>query len=516
MKTYFSLIIFILLIAFCNSSKAQVHKLTYREAYNFNVGDEIYTKIDTSYYNNGILFYQRTNKFIKTKIIDKKTNPNQDTLFYTQITSEFTHNPAFQYIPYMIEGFSFTSNKITTFYITNLDDTIIPLNGYDTIISSSDTTYLNSSHNIDSNLCNKASSNLSKKINDTTIVIEYKSGIGRTINSSYFENSKLIYSTNEKIIGYFKLNDSCGNRLKEVDVPINYVNNSVLTSQLYDISLGDEYCFERKIEGIGNELIKRKVVGIKINSNNEKEIQYQEELFKLYTQNNSINYISKRDIQNTIKQLDTTFISSDNLPFDYNFNIHYSTQNILCNIQTENFLFDETKPNFKCCGGANYAVLPKIITHQYIKGLGFLENIHFSYPIYGGQNSPSFIAMDTMNYRDTAETLLYIKNKFYNCGEMPDIFKRVFKNETENYVNIVPNPVQFGEDVFVYKSSSANISSISFTDELGRFLPTVQKPTYTEKELTFTIPHQYFHIGLNIVSFQFDDGHQEIHKIIVY
>ncbi|MEY2829441.1 MAG: hypothetical protein RIQ33_1299 [Bacteroidota bacterium] len=490
MKIYLTLLVFILLIAFCNSSKAQVHKLTYREAYNFNVGDEIYySYFSTSYdlwYSSGSHSYYD----VKDKVVSKRFNSLQDTIFYTlQLSSS-----SITYSSMAPSVSSFNPSTLYSFFITHLDDTIITLNGKD---STTDHIRIGK-HYIDSTFCNLKISKLSESHFEggyDSICID---GVGCYATSSY-DGGAHINST-FKLEGYFKGNDSCGKRLLSIDNTLNFYYNCIKAKDFFDSELGDEYLIEKKANQSTLNYRYKKLIG-KEYSNSNKSLKLIYEVKQNYpTSNPNCSECYTKDQETFyIPDLDDCYYFHDKSTFNYNLSEFYENSNLLepCSIPTNTFKFDYPFQS------VNYR------KHQYIKGYGYLNEINGDKYV---QTSNGYQIVKA----DTTETLLYIKNKFYNCGEMPDFFIRVFKNETENYVNIVPNPVQFGEDVIGYKSASSNISSISFTDELGRFLPTVLKPTCTEKEVTFTIPHQYFHIGLNIVSFIFYDGHQEIHKIIVY
>jgi hypothetical protein len=146
-----------------------------------------------------------------------------------------------------------------------------------------------------------------------------------------------------------------------------------------------------------------------------------------------------------------------------------------------------------------YSITNEDIYHNYYRGIGFLQTSTF---------------VDN-EFADTTETLLYVKNKFYNCGEMPKFFKDTFQNQTAHYINIIPNPARVGNDVMAYKTQTPELTNISFADELGRFYKTIQIPTCNKQNMTFVIPHQYLHSGINIIAFEFADGHKEVTKLVV-
>jgi hypothetical protein len=492
------------MIAFFNQSKAQVHKLTYREAYNFNVGDEIYYR-DYTYYT---CISNDINILISDKIIDKRNSISNDTFFYTIERWSLKKDHSTFFLPQIQTLFK----EVKSIFYTNLDDTIIKLDGIDSLQN-----WITANHYYDT-ICNKYVSTLTNHHFEHWSDMKCIDGAG-CYSTSNGKCSDGMYNYGTIYLGYKKNGDSCGAINSELKKAINFTKNCISAREIYDVQIGDEYIFERKIEGLPNEIVYRKVAELNYtNDNKSLTIKSVQKTLKSTSINNCSNCLGEKNIVTTIVNLDTCLINNDE-PFNYDIENNYPTSviNQPCVIPLEIYGFNNySKGTNLTCGSYRFYYNA---VHHYIKGVGFLQNKKFTY--YSYDQSPWYnqypkCKVDTTSFRDTTETLLYIKNKFYNCGEMPDIFKRVFKNETESYVNILPNPVQFGVDVIGYKTSAANISSISFTDELGRFLPTVQKPICTEKEITFTIPHQYFHTGLNIVSFQFNDGHQEIHKIIVY
>jgi hypothetical protein len=486
MKANFSLLFFTLIIAFSNSSSAQVHKLTYREAYNFNVGDEIYYTYTTK---TSDLFYHDTKTEItstKKLVVGKKFNAPLDTLFlffksayYSTIKGPFEASTRFDPLSY------------DSMIITNLDDTIIKLNGKDSILDNISI----GSHFVDSILCNKKVSLLNNfhfEGGYDSICIE---GLG-CYKNTYFAGGAYINSI-IKIDGYFKGVDSCGSRGKLIESALNFYNNCITARDFFDIEIGDVYVFKRTIDEHQTELVYRKILSTNLfNNNNNLTYTFEEKKFDNKTNQLCANCVSGELFTHTIHNLNNCYYSEDSRKFNFDVANNYSEikLELLCNIPTYNLMFQ----------GDSYFGFSE--QHQYIKGLGYLNNNKFG----------SYSINNSKKYFDTTETLLYIKNKFYNCGELPAIFSTSAKNETSNYVNIMPNPSAFGSDIIGYKTSSANINSFAFMNELGQLMPSVQKPNCTQSEITFIIPHSYFHIGLNIMSISFDDGHKEIHKIIVY
>ena len=197
-------------------------------------------------------------------------------------------------------------------------------------------------------------------------------------------------------------------------------------------------------------------------------------------------------------------------------NIHNSSQKGVCQIPFEEFDYYYAQPAKGNCR-ANLAI-QKNIKHKFIKGFGYLSEIKFgnSYNPTPWYTVSSFCTVDKTNFKDTIENLIFIKNQFFHCGSVPDFFNKKYQHETAKYINLFPNPATLNSEIIAYKINSHYLQTIDLYDNNGIFKKTLEVPTCNFNEVTFRFTTQYFNIGLNFLKFSFDDGHQEIHKIIVY
>ncbi len=482
-----------------------MHKLTYGETFNFNVGDEIYWTLNNvdcympSYYNQNY-----------KKVISKTYSALHDTIFYQfsniQLIKEQWWGTTWYNTQTVIK---FNSSLV----VTHLNDTIIVLNGTDSTHS-----WRTATHYLDSvNYCNKYVSSLQNHNFEhwsDTLCIE---GLGWFFNASGACGGNSYAEYSEQLSGYKKGTDTCGNMPTQLKLAVDYVANCIAAREMYDAQIGDEYIFERKIEGKPTETIYRQVVALNYYNNNKSlKIDWKEKNMKAATQLDCVECMDETITTMDIANLDTCYIVND-FPFDYDIANHYKeiTSAIPCNISHPQYYFNRQKTSYDTSCSINF-LFSCDVYHDYYKGIGFLKKINYGrvIPIYNYQ--PYTCVPDTTNDRDTIETLLYVKNKFYNCGKVPSIFKTEFKNGTAHYINIMPNPVKGGDDVIAYKTNSAELSKVAFVDEVGRFYSTIQNPVCEKANSIFVIPHQFFHVGLNMIAFEFADGHREITKVVVY
>ncbi len=479
-----------------------MHKLTYGETFNFNVGDEIYWTLYSAY-----CYIPTYNNQNYKKVISKTYSALHDTIFYQFSNIQLINE---QDPPYNLKSQSLSKFN-SSFVVTNLNDTIFILNG-------TDSTNLNitATHYLDTvRYCNKYVSSLQNHDFEhwsDTLCIEglgwfFTESAACGSNGSYYE---------EQLAGYKKGTDSCGNIPAQLKSAINYVTNCLTAREMYDAQIGDEYIFERTIEGKPTETIYRQVVALNYYNNNKSlKIDWKEKNMKAATQFNCVACMNDTITTIDITNLDTCYIVND-FPFDYDMANHYKeiTSAIPCNISHPQYYFNRQKLDYKSCP-AEFLITCDVY-HDYYKGIGFLQKINFGAVMPFAYQYSDSCKPNTTNNRDTTETLLYVKNKFYNCGSVPSIFNTEFKNETAHYINIMPNPIKSGDDVIAYKTNSSELSKVAFVDEVGRFYSTIQNPICEKANSTFIIPHDYFHIGLNIIAFEFADGHREITKVVVY
>ncbi|MFM2048661.1 MAG: hypothetical protein RI955_1209, partial [Bacteroidota bacterium] len=71
-------------------------------------------------------------------------------------------------------------------------------------------------------------------------------------------------------------------------------------------------------------------------------------------------------------------------------------------------------------------------------------------------------------------------------------------------------------EIIAYKINSSNMVAVDLYDNKGIFKKTLDIPECNLDEVAFKFTTQYFNTGVNFLKFRFKDGHQEIHKIIVY
>jgi hypothetical protein len=363
MKIYISLLIFILLIAFSNSSKAQVHKLTYREAYNFNVGDEIYH----TDYNYSNCISQNNYTYYKNVIGNKKISTNNDTFFYTiDRTSLYLDN-----LYYFGKPTNFSRTTFNLFY-TNLDDTIIKLDGVDT-----SNKLITGYHYFETD-CNR---NVSKLVQGgfdfgaETYCMEgagcYESSSGRCGGNGSFN-----YSQN--LNGFKSSIGNCGGVNNQLQSTIEFIDTCHRKKDIYQISIGDEYVIERQISGMPTEYLYQKVVTVNYDTVNQKlNYSYKQILYR--DLEGGCGTCKSMEYQNdvAISNLDT-FLYISNYFFelkDLPKNIHNSSQKGVCQIPFEEFDYYYAQPAKGNCK-ANLAI-QKNIKHKFIKGFGYLSEIKF-------------------------------------------------------------------------------------------------------------------------------------------
>jgi hypothetical protein len=272
---------------------------------------------------------------------------------------------------------------------------------------------------------------------------------------------------------------------------------------MYDCRVNDEYAFESKFKEKTVYTL-RKITHKEIDESAKTlKIYYHQKVKTIFSQDSSAYFLPiETEDSIVLYNIDTCFFVNDLL---------YKNHTGLFPISsTDNNKCELVHPicTFKRISSDNDYV--NLIQHDYYYGIGFLSQDNWK--VFQPQYSPLASAAPFNN----TETLIYVKNQFYKCGEKP-LFSKYELNHHENVVEFFPNPVLQKSSLICNLANpfENKLEFIKIYNLLGQEEKAFTVPSFGNELKQFNIPYSYLHAGINILRFVFTNGHSEVHQIVV-